>query len=56
MSAEQEKTLVKLLESITHCLVQTVRDLGHDERVHLLDELCAVKREFGVAEEMPDKT
>lgn len=56
MNAEQEKSLIKLLESITHCLVQTVRDLGHDERVHLLDELCAVKREFGIVEEITDKT
>lgn len=55
MNEEQEKALLKHLENLTHQLVH-VRDLGHEDKVGLLDSLCDVKRAFGVAQEMPDKT
>lgn len=55
MTDTQEKALLKHLENLTHQLVH-VHDLGHEDKVGLLDSLCDVKREFGVAEEMTDKT
>lgn len=55
MSTEQEKALIAHLENLTHQLVH-VHDLGHEDKVSLLDSLCEVKRQFGLAEEMVDKT
>lgn len=49
MTKEQEASLIKHLENLTHDLVH-VRDLGHDDKVGLLDSLCEVKRQFGIVE------
>lgn len=55
MTTEQEKALVKHLENLTHNLVH-VRDLGHDDKVGLLDSLCDVKRAFGIVEPVAEPT
>lgn len=55
MTKEQEAVLVKHLENLTHNLVH-VRDLGHDDKVGLLDSLCDVKRAFGIVETVAEPT
>ncbi len=55
MSTEQAKAVISLFEKITHKLVEG-GVLTHEDKVKLLDDLSAVKREFGIDNPVTEST
>jgi hypothetical protein len=56
MTREQEKALLDLIEHLTHAVVEDCPGVEHAAKVGLLDDLCEVKRQFGIENPVLEST